>query len=162
MTYQELVGMIFPAYVVGCGIAVLANLPDRKSLLLAVFYSLWVIIVFQFLFWGKAQIFSWRWYLLLCLVHGITITLAQILETRATRLITILSSCVIAFNLAFLFAWFTHPLPRQLFFVGMNTLQTLSLGSLVVFGSAWPFLANLWRKLPIKRSKPPWMEMVPD
>lgn len=158
MTYQELVGMIFPGYLIACGIALLANLPDRKGLLLTAFYCLMVIILFQFLFWGKAQIFGWRWYLLLILVHVCTIKMAHIQDMKASKAIMFLSACVIVFNLAFL-CW--H-LPRQLFFVGMNALQTLQLGSLVVFGSAWPFLANLWRKLRRTRSKP-WMELaIPD
>lgn len=152
--------MIFPAYVIACAIACLSNITEKKSLLLAVFYSLWVIIVFQFLFWGKAQWFAWRWFPWLCLVHAITINMAHLLQTRATWPIMILSGCVILFNLAFLCMWFIHPLPRQLFFIGMNALQTLQLGSLVVFGSAWPFLANLWRKLPLKRSKPTWMHLT--
>jgi len=152
--------MIFPAYVVGCFIACLVNLTDRKSLLLAVFYSLWVIILFQFFFWGKAQEFAWRWFLLLCLVHSVTIMMAQILKARASQLITIFSCCVIVFNLAYFGMWWIHPLSRQVFFVVMNSLQTLSIGSLIVL-PAWPFLVRLWHKLHIKRSKP-WTHQMVD
>ena len=143
--------MIFPGYLIACGIALLVNLPDKKSLLLTAFYTVMVIILFQFLFWGKAQIFAWRWYLLLVLVHACTIKMAHISEVGVSKPIIILSACVIIFNLAFLTV---HP-SRQLFFIGMNAFQTLQLGSFIVFAPLWPFLRGVWRKR-TKTKEQPW------
>lgn len=157
--YQQLVAYLFPAYVIGCLLAV-ALAWNRKGFYLACAYS-WLLIVFQFISWGNGAGWGYRMFLAVSIVQFFMGFIAHISSVRASRVIALCSIGAIMLNLLAMTAFLLHHPIRQIYFIGMNTVQTIQIGSLIAFAPAWPFLAELWRKLPLKRSKP-WTHQMVD
>ena len=155
--YIQIVALLFPIYAAACLLAVVINLLDRRSFYLAFAYG-FALITFQLTFGGRGpeegyRIFLWSGFTQAC-IAGISL----ICRVRASRAIAFCSLAAVILNLTAMTAFLLNHPVRQLYFIGMNTVQVLQVGSLIV-APMWPFLFGARRKLQDKRSEP-WQRMV--
>lgn len=159
MNYPELVALMFPLMFGGCSIAVLCNLFWKNELATSLGYSVIVIVLFQHLFWGKASIYQWHWYLLVSGAHVFAAYYAHVNSSRSRNLITLFSCLAITLNMSYLVGYFTIPLPRQGFFLGMSTLQALQIITLISYSPAWPLLIRTFKFSQEKKDEP-WVSRL--
>lgn len=143
MNYPALVALMFPLMFWGCVIAILSNLFWKNELATSLGYSLVVIVLFQFLFWGKATAYQWHWYLLVSGAHGFAIWFSHLNNSRSRKLLLLWCGLAITLNVVYLIGYFTTPLPRRGFFIGMSALQALQIITLIAYSPAWPLITRM-------------------
>lgn len=145
--YSQIVSLLFPAYIIGCLLAVSLSW-SRKSFLLSASYA-YILITFQFFITGRAAEFGVNTFLYCAYAQIFMGLCAMYLGNRTIPLGSIFAISVNAFE-ALMFTWH-HPL-RDFYFVSINTIQIFQVLSLIVLS---PGITKLYRFRP-KEKEFPW------
>lgn len=146
--YQALVEALFPAYVIGCFIA-LAMSWSKRSFYLAFGYA-YLLIVFQFIATGQAK--GWGAYTFLYCAY-VQMVMGLCGMFGGNKPLAALSAGAIILNMIAAICFTLHHPIRQIYFVGVNVIQTLQILSLIAMSPAAVRLSRLIRE---KRTSP-WM-----
>lgn len=145
--YQTLVASLFPMYIYGCFIAMALSW-SKRSFYLAFAYS-YLLIVFQFIATGQAQGWGVNTFLYCSFVQLVMGFCGLV----GNRMLSRLSIAAILLNfIAAAFFEFHHPI-RQIYFVGVNVIQSLQILSLIGMS---PALLRLYRFIRHEKRSSPW------
>ena len=146
--YAQIVASLFPAYIIGCMAAILLSW-SPKNLMLALAYS-YLLIVFQFVSWGQAQ--GWGVTTFLYCIY-VQLAMGFCGAWLGNRILAALSVTAILLNMAAAITFeFNHPI-RQVYFVGVNVIQSLQILSLIAMS---PALLRLYRLIRHEKGSSPW------
>lgn len=149
--YQALVASLFPAYVYGCFLAMALSW-SRRSFYLAFAYS-YLLIVFQFVATGQAK--GWGDHTFIYCAY-VQMVMGLCGMFGGSKPLALLSGAAIVLNaIAFIAFDLGHPI-RQIYFVGVNVIQSLQIISLIAMS---PAAVRLYRLIREKRTSP-WMVRV--
>lgn len=138
--FQGIVTLIFPAYVIGCLLAISLSW-SKQSLILSASYA-YILITFQFFITGRAAEFGVNTFIYCIYAQLFMGFCALFLGNKTIPLGSLAAVCVNAFE-ALAFTWH-HPF-RDFYFVSINTIQTYQILSLIALS---PGMTRLYRLLP--------------
>jgi hypothetical protein len=146
--YQMLVQSLFPAYVIGCGIALSLSW-SKRSFYLAFAYA-YLLIVFQFIATGQAKGWGADTFLYCSYVQ---LVMGFCGYFGGNRTIAGLSIAAVLLNgFAALAFEIDHPI-RQVYFIGVNVIQSLQILSLIAMS---PAMVKLYRLFHREKRSSPW------
>ena len=146
--YQQIVASLFPMYVYGCFIAMALSW-SKRSFYLAFAYS-YLLIVFQFVATGQAQGWGVNTFLYCSFVQ---LVMGFCGAFAGNRMLGVLSVSAILLNFIAASAFVIgHPI-RQIYFVGVNVIQSLQILSLIAMS---PAAVRLYRLVKHEKGTSPW------
>lgn len=143
--FQGIVTLLFPAYVIGCLLAISLSW-SKKSFLVSASYA-YILITFQFLITGRAAEFGVNTFLYCIYAQLFMGFCALFLGNKTIPLGSLLAVCINAFE-ALAFTWH-HPF-RDFYFVSINTIQIIQILSLIALS---PGMAKIYRLIPKKKER---------
>lgn len=163
-TYQEVGHLFFPIYLWASVFACACSVGRgwKAHLWTALVFGGYVVFLFQLEFDGQAHAMGMKWYGLGAFVQLVMLGVASMVRVRGWQIITV--SAVAAILLQATYAACSalhHPLPRQEYFVGVNLVQCLQVGALIVCAPVWPFLAGVVGLRSTQRRRP-WTDSSPQ
>lgn len=145
--YSQIVASLFPAYVIGCFIAMALSW-SKRSFYLAFAYS-YLLIVFQFVATGQAQGWGSKTFLY-CAFVQLVMGFCGLAGNKPLSILAILA-VILNMGAALMFE-LHHPI-RQIYFVGVNVIQTLQILSLIAMS---PAVVRLYRLVKREKRTLPW------
>ena len=133
--YAQIVAMLFPAYIIGCVLA-MGFAWSKRSLYLAFAYS-YLLITFQFFISGRAVEFGATTFLYCAFVQIGMGLCAMVLNIKPSRTIALGSVIAVALNALAAAAFTLHHPIRTIYFVGINTVQTIQILSMITLSPAF-------------------------
>lgn len=158
MTYQDIGHLFFPIYLVAsvCACALSMGRGWRRHLWTSFVFGVYVILLFQLHFDGAAHELGRAWYGVVAFTQLVMGVVAYMLKVRGWKVITVAAAVAMAIQAVYLaFSLMDQALPRQGYFVTVNLVQCLQVGSLIVCAPVWPFLAGL-KGMSFTRRRTPW------
>lgn len=155
MTYQDIGHLFFPLYLLAGLLACLCSVGPgwRRHLWVSFIFTSYVILLFQLRFDGEAHHLGVTWYGLVAFVQLVMLMVSYMLKVRAWRIILLTAAAAILIQAAYTAFWYLDmPLPKQGYFVGVNLMQVIQVGSLIFCAPMWPFLARrMVKQIPKRR-----------
>lgn len=138
--FQGIVMLLFPAYIIGCFMALCLSW-SQKSFIVSASYA-YILITFQFFITGRAAEFGVNTFLYCAYAQIFMGFCAAYLGNKTVPLGSIAAISVNAFEAL---AYTLHHPFRDFYFVSINTIQTYQILSLIVLS---PGMMKLYRLIP--------------
>lgn len=148
MMYQALIQALFPAYVVGCFVALSLSW-SKRSFYLAFAYG-YLLIVFQFVATGQAKGWGVDTFLYCSYVQLVMGFCSVFLGNRTVAMLSIFA---VVLNVIAACAFELDNPIRQIYFVGVNVIQSLQILSLIAMS---PAMMRLYRLVMREKRTLPW------